>query len=100
MIDSTDRDLFNADHHAFRDTVRRFLGQVIAPNLDRHETDGIVERDAWEKAGAAGLLETSAAGVYAVGDVRAGSTKRAATAVDEGAAVVGYVHQHLAEVPA
>jgi alkylation response protein AidB-like acyl-CoA dehydrogenase len=56
MIDSTDRDLFNADHHAFRDTVRRFLGQVIAPNLDRHETDGIVERDAWEKAGAAGLL--------------------------------------------
>ena len=56
MIDSTDRDLFNADHHAFRDTVRRFLGQVIALNLDRHETDGIVERDAWEKAGAAGLL--------------------------------------------
>jgi thioredoxin reductase (NADPH) len=51
-------------------------------------------------AGAAGLLETSAAGVYAAGDVRAGSTKRAATAVGEGAAVVGYVHQHLAEVPA
>jgi thioredoxin reductase (NADPH) len=49
-------------------------------------------------AGAAGLLETSAAGVYAAGDVRAGSTKRAATAVGEGAAVVGYVHQHLAEV--
>ena len=53
-----------------------------------------------DDAGAAGLLETSAAGVYAAGDVRAGSTKRAATAVGEGAAVVGYVHQHLAEVPA
>jgi thioredoxin reductase (NADPH) len=52
-----------------------------------------------DDAGAAGLLETSAAGVYAAGDVRAGSTKRAATAVGEGAAVVGYVHQHLAEVP-
>jgi thioredoxin reductase (NADPH) len=51
-------------------------------------------------SGAAGLLETSAAGPYAAGDVRAGSTKRAATAVGEGAAVVGYVHQHLAEVPA
>ncbi len=50
--------------------------------------------------GAAGLLETSVAGVYAAGDVRAGSTKRAATAVGEGAAVVGYVHQRLAEVPA
>ena len=53
-----------------------------------------------DDAGAAGLLETSAAGVYAAGDVRAGSTKRAATAVGEGAAVVGYVHQHLADVPA
>ena len=56
MIDSTERDLFNADHHAFRDTVRRFLADVIAPNLDRHEADGIVERAAWEKAGEAGLL--------------------------------------------
>ncbi|MFL5886315.1 MAG: FAD-dependent oxidoreductase [Thermoleophilaceae bacterium] len=51
-------------------------------------------------AGAAGLLETSTAGVFAVGDVRAGSTKRAATAVGEGAAVVGHIHQHLTEVPA
>jgi alkylation response protein AidB-like acyl-CoA dehydrogenase len=56
MIDSAERDLFNEDHHAFRETVRRFLDQVIAPNLDRHEKDGIVERAAWEKAGAAGLL--------------------------------------------
>ena len=56
MIDAADRDLFNEDHRAFRDTVRRFLADVIAPNLDRHEADGIVERGAWEKAGAAGLL--------------------------------------------
>ena len=56
MIESAQRDLFNADHHAFRETVRRFLGQVIEPNLDRHEADGIVERESWEKAGAAGLL--------------------------------------------
>jgi acyl-CoA dehydrogenase len=56
MIDSTDRALFREEHHAFRDTVRRFLADVIAPNLDRHEKDGIVERDAWEKAGQAGLL--------------------------------------------
>jgi thioredoxin reductase (NADPH) len=51
-------------------------------------------------AGAAGLLETSAAGIYAAGDVRAGSTKRCATAVGEGAAVVGYIHERLASVPA
>jgi thioredoxin reductase (NADPH) len=51
-------------------------------------------------AGAAGLLETSVPGIYAVGDVRAGSTKRCATAVGEGAAVVGFVHERLAGVPA
>jgi thioredoxin reductase (NADPH) len=51
-------------------------------------------------AGAGGLLETSVPGIYAAGDVRAGSTKRCATAVGEGAAVVGFVHQHLADAAA
>jgi thioredoxin reductase (NADPH) len=46
-------------------------------------------------AGADGLLETSVAGVYAAGDVRAGSIKRCATAVGEGAAIVRFVHEHL-----
>jgi thioredoxin reductase (NADPH) len=47
-------------------------------------------------AGAHGLLATSAPGVYAAGDVRAGSIKRCATAVGEGATVVRLVHEHLA----
>jgi thioredoxin reductase (NADPH) len=51
-------------------------------------------------AGAEGLLETSVPGIYAVGDVRAGSTKRCATAVGEGAAVVSFIHQRLASVGA
>ncbi len=34
-------------------------------------------------------------GVYAAGDVRAGSIKRCATAVGEGAAVVRFVHERL-----
>jgi thioredoxin reductase (NADPH) len=46
-------------------------------------------------AEADGLLETSTPGVYAAGDVRAGSVKRCATAVGEGAAVVQFVHQRL-----
>jgi len=46
--------------------------------------------------GAEGLLETSVPGVYAAGDVRAGSIKRCATAVGEGAAVVQFVHAHFA----
>ncbi|MFL5870664.1 MAG: NAD(P)/FAD-dependent oxidoreductase, partial [Solirubrobacterales bacterium] len=52
-----------------------------------------------DDAGADGLLETSVPGIYAAGDVRAGSTKRCATAVGEGAAVVGYVHERFAGVP-
>jgi thioredoxin reductase (NADPH) len=48
-------------------------------------------------AGAAGLLETSVPGVYAVGDVRAGSVKRCATAVGEGAMVVQFLHRYLAD---
>lgn len=43
-------------------------------------------------------LETSAAGVFAIADVRAGSTKRVAAAVGEGAAVVAQVHAFLGEM--
>jgi thioredoxin reductase (NADPH) len=49
-------------------------------------------------AGAEGLLETSVPGVYAAGDVRAGSIKRCATAVGEGATVVRFVHEHMTKV--
>ncbi|HVF36774.1 MAG TPA: acyl-CoA dehydrogenase family protein [Sphingomicrobium sp.] len=56
MIDTADRSIFTDDHHAFRDTVRRVLADVIKPRLDDHERDGIVEREAWEKVGSAGLL--------------------------------------------
>jgi thioredoxin reductase (NADPH) len=41
-------------------------------------------------------LETSLPGVFAIGDVRAGSTKRVAAAVGEGAAVVSQIHGILA----
>lgn len=42
-------------------------------------------------------LETSRPGVFAIGDVRAGSTKRVAAAVGEGAAVVAQIHSAIAE---
>ncbi len=41
------------------------------------------------------LLETSLPNVFAIGDVRAGSTKRVAAAVGEGAAVVSDIHAAL-----
>jgi thioredoxin reductase (NADPH) len=37
--------------------------------------------------------------VFAIGDVRAGSTKRVAAAVGEGAAVVAQIHTMLAPRP-
>ena len=39
----------------------------------------------------------SAPGVFAIGDVRAGSVKRVAAAVGEGAQVVAALHAFLAE---
>jgi thioredoxin reductase (NADPH) len=41
-------------------------------------------------------LETSLPGAFAIGDVRAGSIKRVASAVGEGAQVVAAVHEYLA----
>jgi thioredoxin reductase (NADPH) len=43
-------------------------------------------------------LQTSRRGVFAIGDVRAGSVKRVASAVGEGAQVVAALHGYLAEV--
>jgi thioredoxin reductase (NADPH) len=43
-------------------------------------------------------LQTSRAGVFAIGDVRAGSTKRVAAAVGEGAQVIATIHTFLADV--
>ncbi|MEX5294393.1 FAD-dependent oxidoreductase [Kocuria sp. CPCC 205268] len=45
------------------------------------------------------LLETTMPGVFAIGDVRAGSVKRVATAVGDGATVISLLHGYLAEHP-
>jgi thioredoxin reductase (NADPH) len=50
--------------------------------------------------GGRGPLETSEPGVFAIGDVRSGSTKRVAAAVGEGAQVVAALHAYLADAPA
>ncbi len=42
-------------------------------------------------------LQTSLPGVFAIGDVRAGSTKRVAAAVGEGAAVIAQIHAAIAQ---
>ncbi len=49
-------------------------------------------------AGQPFLLETSQPGVFAAGDVRAGSVKRVASAVGEGSMAVQFVHEYLKEM--
>ena len=49
-----------------------------------------------EAGSARHFLETSRDGVFAIGDVRAGSIKRVAAAVGEGAQVVAMLHTYLA----
>jgi thioredoxin reductase (NADPH) len=52
--------------------------------------------DAGAPARSVSSLATSHPGIFAIGDVRAGSTKRVAAAVGEGAAVVAQIHALLA----
>ncbi|MDR3508796.1 MAG: FAD-dependent oxidoreductase [Caulobacteraceae bacterium] len=63
------------------------------------QTGSAAGEEPWPAFGRGPLaLETSVPGVFAIGDVRAGSTKRVAAAVGEGAQVVAALHGVLAEV--
>jgi len=50
------RNIFESDHEAFRESVRIFCEKEIAPNHKQWESDGIVPRELWQKAGELGLL--------------------------------------------
>ncbi|WP_137726142.1 acyl-CoA dehydrogenase family protein [Prescottella subtropica] len=50
------RNFFEPDHEAYRETVREFLAREIEPHYDRWEEDRIVDRSAWLAAGKAGIL--------------------------------------------
>jgi len=92
-----------------------FIGAV--PRTDW--LDGVIERDergfvlsgpdlvrggqrpkGWTLDRDPGLLETNVPGIFVVGDVRKGSTKRVASGVGEGAVAVQFVHEYLKKVGA
>ena len=78
-----------------------WLAEGVA--LDEHGfvlTGRDVPREAWVDARPPASLETTVPGVFAVGDVRAGSMKRVASASGEGASVLPLVHAHLARLRA
>ena len=79
----------------------RHLFLFIGADPNTAWLDGCVDHDAkgfvlTGSARPALPLETSLPRVFAIGDVRAGSTKRVAAAVGEGAAVVAQIHTVLA----
>ncbi len=61
------------------------------PRIDRIPRGWTLERDPY-------LFETSVPGIFAAGDVRAGSGKRVAAAVGEGSGTVSMVHRYLETV--
>lgn len=64
MLSTDDRTTYDEDLTLFRDQVRKFLARAYAPNLDRWEEAGIVDRDFWRFAGEAGLLCPTIAEAY------------------------------------
>jgi thioredoxin reductase (NADPH) len=56
-----------------------------------------LEEARWPLSRPPGIFETSRPGVFAIGDVRAGSVKRVAAAVGEGSVCIQLVHKVLAE---
>jgi alkylation response protein AidB-like acyl-CoA dehydrogenase len=50
------RTLYEPDHELFRDSVREFVKREISPNVPTWEKNGIVDKEAFRKAGQAGML--------------------------------------------
>jgi alkylation response protein AidB-like acyl-CoA dehydrogenase len=63
------RDIFDAEHDAFRDLARTFIAKEITPFHEQWERDGQVSRDVWLAAGRAGLLGTDVPEEYGGGGV-------------------------------
>src|SRR5882762_8898399 len=63
------RQLYESDHEAFRQSVRRFLSKEVSPHLSEWEAAGIVPRELFGAAGAAGFLGVAIPEEYGGGGV-------------------------------
>ncbi len=50
------RTLFEADHEAYRETVRAFLAREIEPHYEEWESERLIDRSTWLAAGKSGLV--------------------------------------------
>ncbi len=85
-----------------------FIGAVprtdwLPPEIERDDKGfvltgpSLAESRYWTPRRHPFLLETSRTGIFAAGDVRAGSVKRVASAVGEGSMAVQFVHEYMKE---
>jgi acyl-CoA dehydrogenase len=56
MPAAVDRGLFREEHEVLRRSFRTFLEREVVPHQERWREAGIVDREAWRKAGAGGFL--------------------------------------------
>ncbi|HEU4320092.1 MAG TPA: acyl-CoA dehydrogenase family protein [Acidimicrobiia bacterium] len=50
------REIFDADHDLFRESVREFVAREVVPNVAKWEAAGKVDKEMFRKAGQSGLL--------------------------------------------
>ncbi len=50
------RPMFSAEHELYRSSVARFIADQVTPQHAQWEKDGLIPRQLWREAGAAGLL--------------------------------------------
>ncbi|KAJ8035772.1 Long-chain specific acyl-CoA dehydrogenase, mitochondrial [Holothuria leucospilota] len=56
LLDIGTRSIFSEEHDLFRENVRRFFREEVTPHQERWEKQRYVDREIWEKIGAAGFL--------------------------------------------
>lgn len=61
------RRVFRDDHELFRDQVRRFVANEIAPHYAEWEKAGVTPRSLWRRAGEEGLLNCALPEPYGLG---------------------------------
>ncbi|MEU6131525.1 acyl-CoA dehydrogenase family protein [Saccharopolyspora sp. NPDC047091] len=63
------RELFEAEHEAFRESAKAFIAKELVPHQEEWEAAGVVSREAWLAAGEQGLLGIAADETYGGGGV-------------------------------
>lgn len=61
------RRVFRDDHELFRDQVRRFVANEIAPHYAEWEKAGVTPRSLWQRAGQEGMLNCALPDPYGLG---------------------------------